>query len=103
MSSYLWYKKIFDNNFIESEHPRDDSGKFTQKDTPAPVSPEQHKKDSDKIKSVQNYLKEQGIKNKAAKATQYGSLYIKAYLPTKKVLNGLTYLLETIKAIKISI
>lgn len=30
MPSYLWYKKILDE-FRESEHPRDDDGKFTEK------------------------------------------------------------------------
>ena len=84
MPSYLLYKQTLDNNFVESEHPRNNDGRFIQKENPAPVSPEHHQKETVKIKSVQNYLKEQGIKTKGAKATRYGSLYIKAYLPTKK-------------------
>lgn len=84
MISYLWYKKCLDR-FVESEHPRDEGGKFTDKDQDnyTEVSPEQHKSNLEKINSIANHLKQQGVKVKNVSATKYGSLYLKAYLPMK--------------------
>lgn len=97
MLSYLWYKKIFDNNFIESEHPRDGDGKFAKKETSANKNteqyisrtPEQHKQDKEKIGEIASWCKELGVRKvKNVKATKYGSLYISALLPMKNQNNG---------------
>lgn len=94
MTSYLWHKLwisgLDEKDFVESEHPRDEDGKFSAKgkESSQPVSKEKHLEGVKKINACADYLKSKGIKFKDPKATTYGSLYIKAYLPLK---NGVKY------------
>lgn len=86
MPSYLWYKQCLDE-FIESEHPRDEDGKFTssgqENSNKHTISSEERQKRWDKITSIANKLKQQGFKVKGVRAAATGSQYLEVFLPTK--------------------